>query len=410
MLTSEFTELKTKVRRYRRLRDQLHDYYQHNRVEYVEQGKHFFKKLKWIIDKAKESIHLQTYIFEDDETGTFIADALIKAAERGVAVFVLVDGYASQKISKSFLARVREAGVRFRLFEPFFKFRKFYFGRRLHHKMVVVDGEEAMVGSMNIADKYNDIGDEKAWLDRAIYIHGEVAAELQRICVRFWEGKKWSRLIRKKKATTAPGKNFPPDYDTPVRVRQNDWINRKGQATRTYFQIFHNAKTYIYVVCSYVLPDSTLRRQLERAAKRGVEIRFVLAGTSDVKVVKTAERYLYRWMLRNKMKLYEYQPAVLHVKMAIADDEILTIGSYNLNNLSAYASVELNLDVRDPAFVKEVRRDIEEVMEKDCIVVPLKDYMTRLFSWRQFMRWCSYVITRIGEKIITKKGKGINAH
>jgi cardiolipin synthase len=263
---------------------------------------------------------------------------------------------------------------------------------------------------MNIADKYNDIGEERAWLDRAIYIHGEVAAELQRICVRFWEGKKWSRLIRKKKAAVPTDKKFPAAFNTPVRVRQNDWINRKGQATRTYFQIFHSAKKYICVVCSYVLPDSTLRRQLERAAKRGVEISFVLAGTSDVKVVKTAERYLYRWMFRNKMKLYEYQPAVLHVKMAIADDEILTIGSYNLNNLSAYASVELNLDVRDPDFVREVREDIEKVKKKDCIVVPLEDYVTRLFSWKQFMRWCAYVVTRIGEKIITKKGKGINAH
>jgi cardiolipin synthase len=409
MYSSEFTELKTKVRRYRRLKDQLHDYYLHNKVEYVEQGRAFFRVLKSMIDGAKDSIHLQTYIFEDDETGRFIGNALAAAAKRGVAVYVLVDGYASQKLSGTFLADIREAGVRFRLFSPFFKSRHFYFGRRLHHKIVVVDGETALVGSMNIADKYNDVGDEKAWLDRALHIKGDVAPELQRICVRFWEGKKW-RMLRKRKAATPSDKKFPESYQTPVRVRQNDWINRKGQATRTYFQIFHSAKKYICVVCSYVLPDSTLRAQLERAAKRGVEIYFVLAGTSDVKVVKTAERYLYRWMFRNKMKLYEYQPAVLHVKMAIADDEILTLGSYNLNNLSAYASVELNVDVRDSELVRIVRDDISKVIQKDCIVVPLEDYMTRLFSWKQFMRWCAYVVTRIGEKLITKKGKGINAH
>jgi cardiolipin synthase len=273
----------------------------------------------------------------------------------------------------------------------------------------VIDGEEAMVGSMNIADKYNDIGEEKAWLDRALHIKGEVASELQRICIRFWEGKKW-RIIRKAKATARSEKKFPDSYQTPVRVRQNDWINRKGQATRTYYQIFHNAQKYICVVCSYVLPDSVLRAQLEKAAKRGVHISFILAGTSDVRVVKTAERYLYRWMIRNKMKLFEYQPAVLHVKMAVADDEILTLGSYNLNNLSAYASVELNVDVKDSEFVKLVHDDITEVIRKDCIVVPLEEYMTRLFSWKQFMRWCAYVVTRVGEKIITKKGKGINAH
>lgn len=408
MPNSNFTEPKARERKSRRLRDELHGYYLHNKVEYVVQGKNFFALLKKLIDRAKESIHLQTYIFEDDETGLFISNALVEAVKRNVSVYVLVDGYAS-KISDDFLNNIRRGGVKFRFFEPFFKSKQFYFGRRLHHKIVVIDGEEALVGSMNIADKYNDIGEEKAWLDRALHIKGDVAIELQRICIRFWEGKKW-RLIRKPKTVKAVEKEFPESYKTPVRVRQNDWINRKAQATRTYFQIFHNAKDYIYVVCSYVLPDSTLRKQLELAAKRGVEIKFVLAGTSDVKVVKTAERYLYRWMLRHDMKLFEYQPAVLHVKMAIADDIILTLGSYNLNNLSAYASVELNVDVKDQEFVKEVHDDINRVIKKDCIPVDLAEYTTRLFSWKQFMRWSSYVLTRIAEKLVTKKGKGLNAH
>lgn len=409
MSNTDFSELKIKLRRYRRLRDQMHDYHLHNQVEYVEQGKPFFILLKKLIDQARESIHLHTYIYEDDETGTFIGNALVEAVKRNVKVYVLVDGYASQKLSKEFLENVRAAGVRFRLFEPFFKSRHFYFGRRLHHKIVVIDGEEALVGSMNIADKYNDIDGEKAWLDRAVHIKGDVAPELQQICIRFFEGKKW-RLYRKPKVVKTEEKKFPSSYNMPVRVRRNDWINRKGQATRTYFQIFHSAKKYIYVVCSYVLPDATLRRQLERAAKRGVEIKFVLAGTSDVKMVKAAERYLYRWMFRHGMKLFEYQPAVLHVKMAIADDEILTIGSYNLNNLSAYASVELNVDIRDAGFVKLVHEDINKVIKKDCIAVDLKEYTTKLFSLKQFRRWSAYVITKIAEKLVTKKGKGINAH
>jgi cardiolipin synthase len=391
-----------KNRKYRSLRDQAHGYYLHNKVEYIEQGQTFFRRLEKMIDAAKESIHLQTYIFEDDETGTFVAEALKRAAKRNVAVYVLVDGYAS-RLSKAFVQDIREAGIRFRFFEPFFRSRKFYFGRRLHHKIVVVDGEAALVGSMNIADKYNDIGDQRAWLDRALYMRGEVAEELQRICVRFYRGKKW-RWIRKKAVEVPTGKSFPKSYDTPVRVRQNDWINRKGQATRSYFQLFHNAEKYVMVVCSYVLPDATLRKQLENAAKRGVRICFVLAGTSDVKVVKTAERYLYRWMFRNKMKLYEYQPAVLHVKMAFSDDAFLTLGSYNLNNLSAYASVELNVDVQDPSVVKVVQEDVSDVIKKECKEVALEDYTTRLFSWKQFMRWCAYSVTRLAERLVTKRG------
>ena len=389
------------ARRNRRLKDELQGFYLHNKVEYVEQGKEFFTLLKKVLAKAKHTIHLQTYIFIDDETGTDIGNSLLAAVERGVEVYVLVDGYASQAISQEFIEMLRAAGVKFRLFEPFFKSKHFYFGRRLHHKIVVIDGEESLVGSMNIADKYNDIGDEKAWLDRALHIKGDVSMELQRICVRFFEGNKWRKV--KKQPGPAETKEFPESYNMPVRVRQNDWINRKAQATSSYFQLFHNARESIVVVCSYVLPGQTLRTQLERAARRGVKIRFVLAGTSDVKVVKTAERYLYRWMFRNKMELYEYQPSVLHVKMALADDEILTLGSYNLNNLSAYASVELNIDVKHPPFVKTVAEDINDVIKKDCHVVELDEYTTGLFSWRQLMRWSAYMITRVAEKLVTKR-------
>ncbi len=401
MSTETIPQKQKGIRSYRRLKDQSQGYFTHNTVELVNKGREFFDLLKKLIDKAKESVHIQTYLFGDDKTGSFIAEALMEAAKRKVQVYLLVDGYASQGLSKDFIQKLKDAGVNFRFFEPLFRSRHFYVGRRLHHKIVVIDSKETLVGSMNIADKYNDLGEVDAWFDMAVHIKGEIAMELERVCVRFWSANKWRRT--KIPADSKTKQEYPAEYQSPVRVRQNDWINRKGQATSSYFQLFHNAKKSICVVCSYVLPGITLRKQLEHAAGRGVKIKFVLAGVSDVKVVKAAERYLYRWMLRHDMKLFEYQPTILHTKMAIADNELMTLGSYNLNNLSAYASVELNLDIHDPDFVKTVQHEIDTLIKEECKPVDLKLYTTHLFSWKQLMRWSAYQLTRLAEKMITKK-------
>src|SRR5579859_1800533 len=118
----------------------LSGYTYHSKVRLVHGGKDFFSQLVQIIDAAKSTIHLQTYIYEHDETGQLVADALLRAAQRKVQVFILLDGYASQELPKYFISAWKEAGIHFRWFWPLFKSRQFYFGRRLHHKVVVADG------------------------------------------------------------------------------------------------------------------------------------------------------------------------------------------------------------------------------------------------------------------------------
>src|SRR5690554_4846183 len=138
-------------------------------------GKAYFDLLVHLIEGARECIHLQVYIYESDTTGELIADALIAAAERGVAGYVLVDGYGSQKLPAPFVMRLRENGVRLRVFEPLLRSRHFYFGRRMHRKVLVVDARYAVVTGVNIGDKYNDRPGEPAWLDMAVCVEGEVA-------------------------------------------------------------------------------------------------------------------------------------------------------------------------------------------------------------------------------------------
>jgi cardiolipin synthase len=359
----------------------------------VNGGKYFFDLHLKLIGEAKHSIHLQTYAFAEDETGIQIADALKDAARRGVKVYLLADGYASQKLSKEFKDGLKEAGVHFRYFEPLLKSRNFYFGRRLHHKVTVFDSVRAIVGSKNIADRYNDTPGEKSWLDMTIYVEGETAMKLEAICWQFWLKKRYK--LQPPHEALEYAEAIPEKERVQIRIRQNDWVMRKIEISRSYFALFSSAQKSIYIMCSYFLPGKKLLRQLKKAAARGVKIQVVLAGTSDVKTAKFAERYLYRWMFRHGISIYEYQPTVLHAKMCIVDSESMTIGSYNINGLSAYASIELNLDVKNERIAGKFEKQVKQIMADDCKVVKADDYVYHLFTPRQLLYWLSYQLMNL---------------
>ncbi|HMQ00193.1 MAG TPA: phospholipase D-like domain-containing protein, partial [Cyclobacteriaceae bacterium] len=154
----------------------------HNNVKLLRAGNEFFGKLLDLIEQAKHIIYFQIYIFEDDETGKQVADALMKAARRGVKIYMLVDGYASQSLPAEFIKNLQRSGIKFRKFEPIFRSKSYYFGRRLHHKVMVFDSCSALVGGINISNNYSDEFDKPAWLDWAVSVKGEAAAQLEEVC------------------------------------------------------------------------------------------------------------------------------------------------------------------------------------------------------------------------------------
>lgn len=367
-------------------------YLHNNHIQLIRGGKDYFSKLIALINKAELIIQMQIYIYEDDTTGLMIADALMNASKRGVKVLLMVDGYASQGLSKSFIKQIRNAGIYFRFFEPLFRSKHFYFGRRMHQKIIVIDGYSAFVGGVNIADRYNDINGIPAWIDYALLIEGEVALQLNKISLNYW---KTESLFKDPVPMEDFSYKIPKDMHYSVRLRQNDWVKGKHEIWRSYFNLFNNAEQSITIMCSYFLPGHVLRRQLNKASQRGVKIKVILAGPSDVMLAKYAERYLYDWMFRNNIEIYEYQPTVLHAKLAIADNHWMTIGSFNVNNISAYASSEINVDVRNRPFVISVNGILEEIIKNDCIQITRKNFETNATLFKRFLQKTSYEIIRI---------------
>jgi cardiolipin synthase len=365
-----------------------------NKIKLVRGGKPYFDQIIEMINQAQKVIQFQVYIFDYDETGKAVAEALMAAARRQVQVYLMADGYASQKLPRSFNHEAEQSGIHFRFFEPLFKSRNSYFGRRMHHKVIVVDNRFALVGGVNISNHYNDLPDQPGWLDFALFMEGEVVHELCRVCEEIWNGYLPVKPIHLCKSNGISF-NIPSNEFCEVRVRRNDWITKKNQVSRSYIEMFKKAEDHIIMMSGYFLPGPVIRRNMKRAAARGVKIKLILAGISDVMVAKYAERYMYNWIFRNNIELFEYKPCVLHGKVATYDKKWATIGSYNVNIISAYASLELNMDVNNPGFAGILDDTMKKIIQNDCVQVTEKNFSSHNGIFNKIWELICYWFVRI---------------
>lgn len=378
-------------------------YHKAEEIQLVHSGSNYFEVLEQLINESKEIIHLQTYIFDSDKTGLRIIEALKNAAKRKVTIFVLADAFGSNSLSSTFIKELNSCGIHFRLFSPLFSSESVFFGRRLHHKIAVADKRVALVGGINIADKYYGINVEtKAWLDYAILVRGSVCEYLHKLCEQFYERKKFSTTKEWERSVFQPHIGVDPMM---VRFRRNDWIKGRNEIYKSYINAIADSKKSIVIVASYFLPGIRFRRLLKKAALRGVETKIILAGKSDIASVRFAESYLYEFYLRNKIQIYEWTNSVMHAKAMAVDNEWATIGSYNLNYLSHHVSIELNVDIADPHFVKSFTTHIDQIINNHCKKIILEETIKKnTWSIRWKMR-LSYMFYKVLKAILVSKKK-----
>jgi len=360
-------------------------------IQLVFSGKNYFELLEKIIHESKEILHLQTYIFETDETGLKVIKNLKQAVARGVRVVVLADAYGSFPFKKEIQKDLIASGIQFRLYSPLFSSESIFFGRRLHHKIVVADKNIALIGGINVANKYNSGQEEQAWLDYAVLVKGNVCEYLDILCDTVYRKKSrsklnfWENEIHKKRAS---------DHHSLIRFRRNDFIKQKNEIHQSYLQSIIRAENSIVIVASYFLPGNYFRRILRLAAARGVKIKIILAGKSDVSSVKLAQNYLYEFYLKNNIQLYEWQNSILHGKAMMIDNTWATIGSYNLNFLSHYISIELNADIIDKKFMRDFSSHIDKIISDSCTQVDLDKTTKNLNVFGKLKMKLAYIFHR----------------
>jgi len=385
-------------------RPTFHQYKSGHSVELLKSGKQYFSACVEAIDNAVRYIHFQTYIVDDDATGKKIIDALIRAAGRGVRVYFLLDAYGGRSFTGQMEKAVEEAGIFFRRFSPRLISSDFQLSLRLHHKVLLVDGQHAIIGGMNVADRYRGKRGMKEWLDYAVSVRGPECAR-----ILFILKKLWNRTFIKRKERAAETMHNPVIHDQNIRVRivQNNWYRNKIEILKSYRAILRHSGDRIFLMASYFLPGRHERKLLRDASRRGVDITIILSAESDAPMFKRATNFLYRFILRNNIRIYEYLPSNLHAKVAVVDGIWTTIGSYNMNHLSDYGSIEMNVNILDSGFALDFEKQIRSTIRKDCREVTFDTYQHKTNWLNRLIDWSSYQMIRLLLRILfllTSKG------
>jgi cardiolipin synthase len=355
----------------------------------VHSGEDYFSRLEDVICSSKVEIHIQMYIFEPDETGIRIIKALKEAALRNVKIYMVLDGFGSFYFPSKTMNELQKIGINFRFFSPMFSTNSFYLGRRLHNKVIVSDAKTVLIGGINIANKYRGSATELPWLDFAVELNGKIAEPLQDFCraVYFKKGRKKIPIVRIPKLGS-------------VSFLQNDWLKRKSEITEAYIKAIENAQREIIIVGSYFLPGRKIIEALKKASRKKVPIKLILSGVSDVSMVQRATCHLYAKLFRFNVELYEWNQSVLHGKAMVIDGKWSTIGSFNLNNLSSYASIEMNVEIYSESFSEKFQLLLKDIISKSQKITPKTLKLKNSIS-SKLVNWVSYRMTRIIEIVVT---------
>ncbi|RON63061.1 cardiolipin synthase ClsB [Pseudomonas fluorescens] len=338
-----------------------------NRIELLENGEEYFPRVFAAMRAAKSEILLETFIVFEDKVGKELQEILIDAARRGVRTTVSLDGFGCGELTTGYLAALSEAGVHLQMFDPAPKhlgIRTNWF-RRLHRKIVVVDGLIAFIGGINFSgDHLADFGPE-AKQDYSVEIQGPAVADIHHFALlqsgrpgraRFW----WQRR-RQRRAEMAFS-----DHDGQVRLVFRDNDQHRSDIEDVYLQVLRRAKRRVVIANAYFFPGYRLLREIRNAARRGVEVRLILQGQPDMLVAKLAARMTYDYLLKAGVQIHEYCQRPLHGKVALVDDEWSTVGSSNLDPLSLSLNLEANVLIRDRAFNQELFRRLEDLSQNHC--------------------------------------------
>ena len=344
------------------------DWREGNRIELLENGEQFYPAVHAAIDDAKSRVILESFIWFEDEVGKQLHAVLLRAAQRGVKIDVLLDGYGSPDLSDNFVNELTAAGVVFRYYDPrprMMGMRTNVF-RRMHRKIVVIDTDIAFVGGINYSDEHMSSYGPQAKQDYAIRIEGPVVQDILQFEVENLPGnasvRRWWRRRHRAVENRKPG-----EAQALFVWRDNE--EHRDDIERHYLKMLANARREVIIANAYFFPGYRLLHAMRNAARRGVKVKLIVQGEPDMPIVKVGARLLYNYLIKGGVDVYEYCRRPLHGKVALMDDHWATVGSSNLDPLSLSLNLEANLIIHDREFNQTLRENLNAIISNDCKLV-----------------------------------------
>jgi cardiolipin synthase A/B len=361
-----------------------------NTAALLRGGGETFPAMVAAIAAAHRTVHLETYIFDDDRTGRRIADALIERARAGVTVRVIYDSLGGLGMARAFVHAMQAAGIALVEYHPVAPWRKrFNLSRRDHRKILVVDDAIGFSGGLNLSNAWAATADGGAgWHDMHCELRGPVVADLGRLFRKNW-------LASGGAAYPVPpsaGEMTVPPGTVAARVVDNQTRRRRGAIRRAYLAAIAAAERTVLLENAYFLPDRGVRRALYAAVARGVEVAVIVPGDSNLKPVEYAGWYLARELVGRGVQVLRWQGTMMHAKTAVVDRTWACVGSYNFDARSARYNLEVVVEVIDRDFAATVEQQFA-----------LDRTNTRAFDlaawralawWRKAAAWCAFSVRR----------------
>jgi cardiolipin synthase A/B len=366
-----------------------------NRLTLLENGAEYFPALIAAMDAAHHEIHLESYIYAADATGRAVSAALMRAAQRGVATRVMLDGFGSRALAPDLVDELRRAGVDLVFYRPGHGFPRPHRSRlrRMHRKLAVVDGQVGFVGGINVVDDHVGRNLAAPRQDFAVRVEGPLVADIHAAALRLWRLVQWSRI------------GFQRSHDPRLRAEPEvvgeqrgefltrDTLHRRRAIERAYLRAIGHAREEILIANAYFLPGRRFRQALAQAARRGVRVVLVMQGYSDHRLYHAACRALYRFFLENGMEVYEYHASELHAKAAVVDGHWATVGSSNIDPFSLLLAREANLVTHDAVFAQDLRRRILAARDQGAHRIQRQAWRNIPWYFR-FASWLAYGMVR----------------
>jgi cardiolipin synthase A/B len=368
-----------------------------NKLTLLRNGMEYFPALERAVDAARYEIWFETYIFADDVSGRRVAAALERAARRGVAVRVMVDGWGAKFYLTASLERgMKDAGVELLRYRPEvapWQFRSHRL-RRLHRKLCQIDGRVAFVGGINVIDDSNTPGHTPPRADFAVEIEGPLLAPIAQTMQRVWA------LVQLVRSGNSDVPLFPDRMHSERAGSQTakfvtrDNLRHRRDIERAYLAAIRTAKDEIIIANSYFFPGIRFRRALKDAARRGVAVTLLLQARVEYLLLHFATRALYGQLLHAGIIIQEYHRSMLHAKVAVVDDHWATVGSSNIDPYSLLMAREANVFVRDNVFNRELKAQLVEMIRSGSHRIAPDDWASRSRLYKAAI-WMSYGVVRM---------------
>ena len=366
-----------------------------NKLALLKNGEQSFPALVESFDAAPREIFFETYIFADDETGSLVCEALARAAARGVAVHMIIDGFGARDFAPRFGRMLEQAGARFLIFRP--KISPLTLRRnrlrRMHRKLAVIDGQWAFVGGINIIDDYPIGAPMPPRFDYALRIEGPLVRDVWFEAAKLWARLEWLQTRRRTRVAPLPAMaaTAPGTQSAVLLVRDN--FRHRRDIEDAYLELIAGAKGEVLIAIAYFLPGRRFRRALMDAARRGVHVVLVVQGLTDHPVMQYASRALFGAFLEAGIEIHEYMRSELHAKVAVFDGVLASVGSSNIDPFSLVLAREANVFVSDGRFASSLRTSLYEAIESSQQVPPRA---WKKLGWLVRMRiWAAYGFSRV---------------